>query len=391
MVQESRDLFLLILFRISRSLAAGMIMLAFPYLVLTVLHYGALKLGLIYSAGAIATAIFGLLVGFLADLWGRKGTLVLVGLMLPVSSLLVFLSGHLAMLFAASAVGGYSATGSLAGGGVGGASQPIQTAYIADLTTLETRTRIYSILSFLSGIFSAIGALLAGFFTTTNAFVAATLIGAVGLSFLVPLRAVRVRGSLRRLQSKRTIGKFTITGLLNGFSQGLVTPLLIPFFVLVFHVPKGRMAVFAFASGTLASIAILAAPWVENRLGFLKGIAFTRGLGAVLLLFLPFSPYLWLALAIYIVVPALRIVAVPVQQTALTEMVTPDEAGRALGINQVSRLAASAGGIALGGALFEISEIALPFVLYSVTIGTNLFFYFRFFRVNPVDERLKRI
>lgn len=391
MSHGSRQLLLLILFRISRSLAAGMIMLAFPYLVLTVLRYGALELGLIYSAGAIATAIFGLLVGFLADLWGRKGTLVLVGLMLPVSSLLVFISGHLAMLFAASAVGGYSATGSLTGGGVGGASQPIQTAFVADLTTVETRTRIYSILTFLSGIFSALGALLARFYSTTGAFLVATLIATAGLVFLIPLQAVRVRGNVRRLDSKRTIGKFTITGLLNGFSQGLVMPLLIPFFVLVFHVPKERMAVFAFSSGTLASVAILGAPWLETRLGFLKGIAFTRGLGATLLLFLPFSPYLWPALAIYIVVPALRIIAVPVQQTALTEMVAQNEAGRALGINQVSRLAASAGGIALGGALFEISEIALPFLLYSVAVGVNLFFYFRFFRVNPVDERLKRV
>jgi MFS family permease len=391
MTHQSRQLFLLILFRISRSLSAGMIMLAFPYLVLTVLHYGALKLGLIYSAGAVASAVFGLLFGFLADLWGRKGTLILVGIMLPASALLVFLSGHLAMLFAASALGGYSATGSLMGGGVGGAAQPIQNALIADLTTVQTRTRIYSILTFLSGIFAAFGALLARYFATTEVFLVAALIALAGIVALAPLRAPRVRGNLRRLESKRTIGKFTITGLFNGLSQGLVMPLLIPFFVLVFHVPKERMAVFAFASGAMAALAILGAPWIEKRLGFVKGIAITRGLGAALLLFLPFSPDLWMALTIYILIPALRVVAIPVQQTALTEMVPRGETGRALGINQVGRLASSAGGIAIGGALFEVSEIALPFILYAVVVGTNLFLYFRFFRVNPVDERLKAV
>jgi MFS family permease len=389
MTDESRQLLYLVLFRISRSLAAGMIMLAFPYLILTIHHYGALKLGLLYSAGALATAVLGLLFGFLADARDRKSTLVIVGLMLPASSLLVFFSGRLALLFAACAIGGYSATGSLMGGGVGGAAQPIQSALVADLTTIETRTRYYSILTFLSGIFAAFGALLAKFFTTVDVFLVATLIAAAGLVFLAPLRAPHVRGDLRRLESKRTIGKFTITGLFNGFSQGLVMPLLIPFFVIVFHVPKERMAVFAFASGGFAATAILAAPWLERRVGFLKSIALTRGLSAGLMLLLPFSPYLWLALVIYILTPGLRVMAVPVQQTALTEMVAKGETGRALGINQVGRLAASAGGIAIGGALFEISEIALPFLLYAAIIGGNLILYFRFFRVNPVDDRLK--
>src|SRR5579871_6749129 len=59
--------------------------------------------------------------------------LVVVSTLLPASALLVYASaGHWASLLAAF-VGGYSATGSLAGGGVGGAAQPIQSAVLADI------------------------------------------------------------------------------------------------------------------------------------------------------------------------------------------------------------------------------------------------------------------
>ena len=373
------QLVLFILFRMSRSIAAGMITIAFPYLVLTNRHYSPLELGLLYTSAAVATATLGLLFGFLTDAWGRVKTLILVGLLLPVSSSIVFFSHGLFPLFIATTLGGYSATGSLMEGGVGGAAQPIQTAVITSLTTSNNRTFWFSVLTFLSGMFGSLGALLAKHANVQNVFLYATLISGSGLVFLVFIRAAEFRGNLRRLHSKIVIGKFTITGILNGFTQGLVVPFLIPFFVIVYHVPKSNMAVYAFASGTLASFALLAAPRLEQTLGFVKSIAVTRGMGMVLLLFLPFWHVYAFALAVYMLTPALRVMALPVQRTAFTEMVKQDELGRALGINQVARMGASSGGIALTGYLFNISEIAAPFCLYAVTMAANIYLYFRFF------------
>ncbi|HXH47755.1 MAG TPA: MFS transporter [Terriglobia bacterium] len=373
------QLALFVLFRLSRSVAAGMITIAFPYLVLTYHHYSPLQLGLLYTSAAVATAALGLLFGFLTDTWGRVRTLFLVGLLLPVSSAIVFLSNGLLPLFIATILGGYSATGSLMEGGVGGAAQPIQTAVVTSLTSSEDRTFWFSILTFLSGMFGALGALLAKHADVRNVFLYATLISGSGLVFLAFVRAAEFRGNLRRLHSKIIIGKFTITGILNGFTQGLVVPFLIPFFVIVYHVPKSEMAVFAFASGTLASFALLAAPRLEQTLGFVRSIAVTRGIGTVLLLLLPFWHVYLFALAVYLVTPALRVMALPVQRTAFTEMVKPDELGRALGINQVARLGASSGGITLTGYLFNVSEFAAPFCIYAVTMAANIYLYFRFF------------
>lgn len=356
-----------------------MIALTFPYLVLKSFSHGALILGFLYTAASIGTALLGLSFGFLTDVWGRKETLLVVAVLIPLSCLFVLLSHALFPLFAAAALGGYSATGSLAGGGVGGAAQPIQSAILADLTTPENRTKYYSVFTFISGILAALGTLLAKLFTIQGAFFAAMLISLIGILFVLPLKFKKIKGNPKKLKSARTIGKFTITGILNGFSQGLVTPFLIPFFVLVYHVPKSEMAVYGFISGLIAAAGLLTAPLLEKTLGFVRSMAFTRGLGAVLMILLPLIKNLPFALIIYFLSPALRIAALPIQQTQLTERVKDDEMGRALGTNQVARLASSSGGILMTGYLFDLSEIGIPFYLYGAIMTVNTYLYFRFF------------
>jgi predicted MFS family arabinose efflux permease len=374
-----KDFTFLMLFRATRSVAAGIIMIAFPYLVLQQLGYGPLALGLIYVSGAAGTAVLGLLLGLLGDIWGRKKALVLSGMLLPVSALLVFVSGHIAVLLLASALGGFSATGSLAGGGVGGASAPIQSAVIADLTGTGKRTFYYSTFAFLSGAFGALGALLSRLFDVHAAFLAATLISAVGVPLVLWMGVTDTKGKLRELPSKVAIGKFSVTALLNGLASGLVVPFLIPFFVLVYSLPKSRMAVFGFIAGLMASVAMLAAPALERWLGFVRTVAWTRGIGTVLLLLMPLVRWLPVSMIIYFLTPSLRVVAIPVQQAALVEMVERDERGRALAANQVARLVASSGGIVFTGWMFDAAEIAVPFFVYAGAMFTNIYLYFRFF------------
>ncbi|MGH9352338.1 MAG: MFS transporter [Terriglobia bacterium] len=380
-------LFLLAVFLVSRSLAAGMISIAFPYLVLIHLRQSPLVLGLLYTAAAVATAALGLFFGFLTDVWGQKKTLVVVGLLLPASSALVCVSSHLWVLFLACMVGGYSATGSLMGGGVGGAAQPPQIVSIAQLTTLDNRTSILSLFTFISGIFAALGAFMARFFTVEHIFIAATVISLAGIATLAPVKLSEYRGNIRRLDSKAIIGKFSLTGALNGFASGLVIPFLIPFFVIVYHVPKSQMSVYGFIAGSLGAFALLAAPYLERWWGFVNTVAFTRGLGTALILLMPVTHIFLLALLIYFVTPALRVMAAPVQQSAITEFVTFDEVGRALGLNQVARLTSSSGAIAFTGYMFDISEISLPFYAYAAVMACNIYLYFRFFK--PLEDRLE--
>lgn len=382
MNHESRQLLWLVLFRLTRSFAAGIIVLILPYYVLQDLRRGAFLLGLLYTAATFGTAGFALLFGFLTDLWGRKGTLLLAGALLPAGALLAFSSSSLAFLFAGAILGGFSATGSRAAGSVGGAAQPIQSAIIAEFTTIRNRTFWFSLFTFLSGVFGAAGMLAARLFSAHNAFLVALISSAAGLVFLLPVHPAQ-SGEKKRVRSRRVIGKFSLTAAVNGLSQGVIMPFLIPFFVLIYHVPKSSMSVYGFGSELVAAVAILIAPLLERRFGFVKSVAFTRGLGAALLLLLPWTRMLTLALIIYMLTPALRVLAVPAQQTALTAMVRKDEMGRALAMNQVARLTASGGAVTLTGYMFETAEMALPFYAYAALTAMSLAMYFQFFGANP--------
>ncbi len=356
-----------------------MVTLAFPYLILKDLHFSSLTLGFIYTAATLATAGLGLLCGFLADVWGRKKTLIFISVLLPVGCGMAYLSHHLFWIYAAAMLGGFSATGALAGGGVGGAAQPIQSALIADLTSPEERTFYFSVFTFISGALAALGILLARFLTAKEDFLAATIISLIGLFGLIPLRLKDHIGSAKKLQGKKTIGQFALTGILNGFSQGLVTPFLVPFFVIVYHVPRPQMAVYGFVSGLLGAMAMLTAPYLERKLGFVHSIALTRGLGAFLLVLLPAEKNFMLALAVYFLTPALRVAALPAQQTAMTEFVPGEERGRALALNQVARLGSSSAGTVFTGAMFSLDEIGFPFYLYGAVMVVNIGLYFLFF------------
>ncbi|EQD58234.1 multidrug ABC transporter, partial [mine drainage metagenome] len=85
------------------------------------------------------------------------------------------------------------------------------------------------------------------------------------------------RGHRPTTGSRRVIRKFSATGILNGVSQGLITPFLVPFFVLVYHLPAGEMSLYAAASGVSATVALLFSPLLERHWGFVPSLSYTRG------------------------------------------------------------------------------------------------------------------
>ncbi|MDG6910989.1 MAG: MFS transporter [Nitrososphaerota archaeon] len=382
---DTRSLAFLATLRVFRSVSAGMINVAFPFLVLTELHLGADLLGLMYASATIATALLGLGIGIAADLIGRRVTFVVALALLPLSAFLVVTSTSVPSLFVAAVVGGISATGSLSGGGVGGAAQPIQSVLTTELTSRKDRTRYYSLLAFISGVASAAGAYLGGFGGIQEVFAIAAVLGVASV-LITPL--VKMEKSARRrftLKSGAAIGKFSLTGMLNGLSQGLITPFLIPFFILLYSVTRQQMNVYAAASGLIASFALLLAPRIERKLGFLRGMIATRGFSVALSVIMPLVRLLPVSLFIYFVLPATRVMALPVQQAAMMDMVSERERGTAFGINQTTRLVASSGGTYFSGFEFAAVDadpmaIDYPFALYAIVLGLNLGLYWWFFR-----------
>lgn len=376
---QARQVSLLILSRALRSASAGLINVAFPYLILKYLQGSVTTLSLSYVLGTVSTAVLGLVLGFSADLYGRRRVLIISSVLLPLSSVLLFLYPSPATALASSFIGGYSAVGSLSGGGVGGMVAPVQSAVLADIAPPEVRTKYFSLFTFLSGVAGALGSLGLDVVDARYSFLVAGVLSLASLFLLFPLRIQEHRRERLSMRSKGVVGRFTLTGLLNGFSQGIITPFLVPFFIILYDVPRAQMGTYSFFAGMIGAVSLLSAPFRDRRLGFVKSISFTRGVGAILALLLPLVRYFPFSLGVYLLLPALRIAALPAQTSAMTRLVDREEVGSTMGINQVARLSSSAGGTAVGGVMFSENELPVPFFLYSLVVLANVFLYIKFF------------
>ncbi|MGI0072013.1 MAG: hypothetical protein ACRECT_08135, partial [Thermoplasmata archaeon] len=388
-----RGTWFLLATRILRGLAAGIITIAFPYLVVEELRTGALLLGVIYAGGAFSSAL--LAYGF--GRFGSRGamrTAYLASLvLLPTACFVLLLPANLALAAVASVIGGFSATGSLASGGVGGIEMPLQTTILTSLTATSTRTRWFSRFTFTVGISAALGALGAAFGTLHELFAIALVLSASSffVAVAVPVRSI-ARGGHPSSRSGGVIRRFATTGLLNGFSSGLLTPFLVPFFILYFDIARSEMSVFTTAGSTIGTFSVLVAPFLEARLGWVGAIVYTRGVAVGLAALMPFVP-LFPALAMYVALPTFRVAALPAQQSALMRNLPHSARAEGAGTNQAARLGAAGAATAVGGFALEDVAAPVPFLGSACVLAVNAYFYTRFFgwhgeRIQPAADTL---
>ncbi len=373
------SIYILFLSRFLRSVSGGLITIGFPYLILKDLHIGSFKLGIIYTLATFSTALISLIFGILGDIYNRKLFLIILSFFLPISSFFLFLKPTIYVAFFSAIIGGYSATGSLASGGVGGAIMPLMNAIMGDILEKENKVFYFSLMTFITGIGGAVGALIGRFFSIKDIFLFASITSFLASFILIFIDVNNERGSFKELKSKLTIGKFSFVGFLNGLSQGLINPFLIPFFIITYDISKNIMSVYSFIGGLLGSFSPMLATFLNKRFGFVKSITITRGLGAFLVLIFPFVKIFYLSVLIYILLPSLRVIALPIQQSKMVEKTDSKETARAFSLNQVSRLSASSIGTFLASEFFLIDAIFMPFLLYSIIVFVNIGFYKKFF------------
>ena len=365
--------------RISRGFASGLLNVGFAYLVITELNEGYFVLGLLYVGGAISTALLTYVLGRVGSRVNLRITYLTALGLLPVACLLLLLPPNLTTAALASILGGFSATGSLSGGGVGGAAMPLQTAILADLTPRQGRTRWFSYFTFLSGASAAFGTLAAGVGSLENVFLLALVLSlvAVALGVPIPVRGVS-RGASPSVRSRGVIRKFTLTGILNGFSQGLLTPFLIPYFIVAFGLARPQMSIFSSVAGFGGTVSVLFAPYLDRRWGFVQAIVGTRVVAAVLALSIPFVP-LVPALIAYMTLPAFRTAALPAQSSALMSNLPAADRAEGAGTNQAARVGAASSATAISGYALGDVAVAIPFVGYAVALAVNSYLYVHFF------------
>ncbi|BCS93516.1 MFS transporter [Metallosphaera javensis (ex Sakai et al. 2022)] len=380
-----RDVFLLMISRVARSFAAGLLAVIVGLYYIHGLHLSLLQVGILFGVGAFVTPLLTLVLGFYSDRYGRKKILLATLSFLPVSVLILLLTSNFFLLMLSSALGGFGIAGGLVGGGVGASVAPMQTALLTEKVKPEERTKIFSWFTIISSYAGSAGALLANGSSYVELFVISFLVSALSALAILPVKE-NFKPRERKQEPKvtrrdnETIKKFTLTGILNGVSQGLIVPFIPIIFSEAYGLSQGFIGDLVSLGGVISATLMLATPALTERLGFVRLIITTRTISAVLVLLFPFLGVWYLASIDYLLFTPLRVIALPAQQALMMNLVGEGRRATATGANQAGRLIPAAASTSLSGYLLHAVSFAIPFEAAFVATVANSFLYFKFFR-----------
>lgn len=316
--------------------AMGVFRLLFNFYVLS-LGYDEALLGGLITTNNLTALLVALPVGYLADLLGRKRSLLISGLGIALSIAGMVLFPGIAMFYAMNVLSGIAQ--SLAG--------VTMAPFLMENSGDEERTYLFSFASGLQTGSAFLGNWLGGYLptwialnrgvtaTSSTAYAGALLVIALvaGLGVL-PLAFMQARHLSRAdksvfapinyaRQHPVMLGKLVGPMLLTSIGAGLIMPFMNVFFRQVHHQPDPVIGSL-FAWGSLAmGIGLMLAPALADRFGKIQVVVVTQGLSIPFLIMLGFSPWFWMAALAYYIRLALMNMSNPVYQTFVMEHVEP--------------------------------------------------------------------
>jgi MFS family permease len=314
----------------------GIFRLLFNFFVLS-LGYDEALLGNLITTSSFVALLAALPMGYLSDMIGRKGSLILSGALLSGSILAMAVWQTEPMFYAMNIVSGIAQ--SLAG--------VTMSPFLMENSDEKERTYLFSFGQGLQMTMASVGNWIGGYLptwmgnaqgvtaTSSIAYGNSVFIIGVGAAVailpLVFLKVPRIEHSQRAIfapfqyaaKNPLLLTKLILPMLLTSLGAGLIMPFMNVFFRVVHHQPDTVIGTL-FAWGSLAmGIGLLIAPPLAERTGKIQLVVITQGLSIPFLILLGFSPILWIGAATYYIRLALMNMSSPVYQTFVMEHVEP--------------------------------------------------------------------
>ena len=354
--------------------------------------------GLIFTAMLLGMALASLAVGRWGERLGRRRTYVGLLVVMGVAGAVFALTGSLPLLVLAALTGTLSTDPNESG--------PITTVEQSMLasTPPRERSRLYGRYNALAYLAGAVGALAAGGPSALRDVLPALppdqrwllvmpLGAALCASAAVQLsRSVEVppevgpaeRGLQRsRREVRRLAGLFALDAFAGGF---IVGSFVVFWFGRQFGADAETMGLVFFGVGLLQAASSVLAGWLGERFGLLNTMVFSHLPSNLLLVLIPLSPTLEVAIALLLGRSVLSQMDVPARQAYVAALVDPAERTAAAGYTNAARhlvrplapaLATLSMGIAAGipflaaGALKSVYDVALYFTFRRVPLGDD--------------------
>ncbi len=314
----------------------GVFRLIFNFYVLS-LGFNEAMLGNLITTSSFVALIAALPLGYLADILGRKGSLVLSGALLSISILTMALWRSETSFYSMNVLSGIAQ--SLAG--------VTMSPFLMENSSEKERTYLFSFGQGLQMTMASVGNWLGGYLptwignmknviaTSSTAYGDSIFIIGIGAALaiipLVFLTSPKLEHSQRAIfapfhyaaKNPMLLTKLILPMLLTSLGAGLVMPFMNVFFRQVHHQSDPVIGTL-FAWGSLAmGIGLLVAPPLAERTGKIQLVVITQALSIPFLILLGFSPIFWIGAATYYVRLALMNMSSPVYQTFIMEHVEP--------------------------------------------------------------------
>ena len=363
-------------------------------LYLHALGWSGLGIGLTFTAAGLGAALLSLVIGRLSDRSRRKPYLLAYEALTVLCGLTPLLSTSTPLLVTAIVLGSF-------GRGLNGAAGPFgpaEQAWLAESVPAGDRGWIYSINNALGFLGMGLGALLAvlpGLLLTSvpaqQAYAPLFIVAIFGALVNVALLATtpeRTRAEpavmghrLRRVYrwENHLLWRLVRLNALNGFSMGLTGPLVSYWFALKFHAGAETIAPVMAATFTLSAVMSLYAGRMAARHGLSRAVVWSRGIGVVMLLALPFMPWFWLAATACMLRLASGAASVGARQAQIVSLVRDERRGLAASVNAASFQMPQAAGPGVAGPLIAAGWFVTPFCLAAVLQAVYVLGYDRMF------------
>ncbi len=360
------------------------------------------EIGLVLGCGLTGAALSTLIVTYLGDRLGRRGSLLVLGLTGAAGGLALIQSSSPIAVCAVAFIGMVNGMGRDRG-----AALVLEQAILPGTVAPERRTRAfawYNVLQdaghALGGALAALPALLrenlgadvlASFHATVAVYAGLLFLGALLYLRLSPAVELHAPSSAVKLtpQSRRVLWKLSSLFALDSLAGGFLgTALLAYFFYQRFGVDESTVAVLFFCARVANAVSHFGAAWLAARIGLVNTMVFTHIPSSLLLMAVPFAPGFAIAALLFLLRESLVEMDVPTRQSYVMAVVRPDERTFASGITHIVRMGGWAVAPFFAGFMMQGLALATPLLIGA---GMKIFYdvalYRAFRHVKPLEEK----
>lgn len=182
------------------------------------------------------------------------------------------------------------------------------------------------------------------------------------------------------------LARLWVTNSVNGLAVGFFGPFVTYWFYRRYGVDAVAVGLLFSLINLAALVANLGAARIAAKLGLVRAIVVSRALQAILIIPMVLAPTFWLAGGFYLLRMLAQRVGLPLRQSYLMGVSTPEERGMVGALANLPSQATSAASPTLAGYLFDHVALALPFEIGAILQGVNTALFFLFFHAAPPPE-----